>query len=58
MKTAKLCFTLMLAFVSATASFAVDEPPITLTIYSDNSAMVQEVRGLRLVRGMGMLHEV
>ena len=51
MRTAKLCFTLLLSLVPATASFAADEPPVTLTIYNDNFAMIQEVRGLRLAKG-------
>jgi hypothetical protein len=51
MRTAKLCFILLFTVVPAIASFAADEPPVTLTIYNDNFAMVQEVRGLRLARG-------
>ena len=51
MRTAKLCFILLFTLVPATASFAAGAPPLTLTIYNDNFAMVQEVRGLRLVRG-------
>ena len=51
MRTAKLCFILLFTLVPATTSFAAGEPPVTLTIYNDNFAMIQEVRGLRLARG-------
>ena len=45
------CLTVLASLALATASFAADETPVTLTIYNDNFAMVQEVRGLRLARG-------
>ncbi len=51
MKIAVSCLTVLASLALAIASFAADEPPVTLTIYNDNFAMVQEVRGLRLARG-------
>ena len=51
MRTAKLCFILLFTLVPAITTFAAGEPPVTLTIYNDNFAMIQEVRGLRLARG-------
>jgi hypothetical protein len=51
MKIAVSCLTVLASLALALASFATDEPPVTLTIYNDNFAMVQEVRGLRLARG-------
>jgi DNA-binding NarL/FixJ family response regulator len=45
---------LLIAFLSlslAAPSFAA-EPPVTVTIYNNNLAMVQEVRNLHLARGM------
>jgi len=52
MRTTKLCFILLLTLIPTTASLAANgTPPVTLTIYNDNFAMIQEVRGLRLARG-------
>jgi len=51
MRTTRLCIILALILIPAADSFAADEPPVTLTIYNDNFAMVQEVRDLQLARG-------
>ena len=51
MKIAVACLTALASLALATASFPADEPPVTLTIYNDNFAMVREVRALRLARG-------
>jgi len=52
MRVATFCLAVLVCLVPATASLAANQaPPLTLTIYSDNFAMVQEVRGLRLARG-------
>jgi len=42
----------LVALLSPAAAWSVDEPPVTVTVYSDNLAMIQEVRSLRLSRGM------
>lgn len=47
----KIAVSCLISLALATVSFAADETPVTLTIYNDNFAMVQEVRDLRLVRG-------
>ncbi len=53
MKTAITCLTALLFLSPASGSFATEKPPpVTVTVYNDNFAMVQEVRTLRLVRGM------
>jgi len=52
MRTAISCLTVLVSLSLATASLAADEPTVTLTIYNDNFAMIQEVRSLRLSRGM------
>ena len=52
MRIAVFCLTLLALLIPATASLAANHaPPVTLTIYNDNFAMIQEVRGLRLARG-------
>ncbi len=52
MKTAIAYLTALLFLAPASGSFATDKSPVTLTVYNDNFAMVQEVRTLRLARGM------
>ncbi len=51
MKRAVFCFLPLLAVALAAPAFS-DEPAVTLTIYSDNFAMIQEARELNLSRGM------
>ena len=52
MKTAVTCLTALLFLVPVSGSFAADKNPVTLTVYNDDFALVQEVRTLRLARGM------
>ena len=52
MRLSTFCFAVLVSLIPATASFAADTPPVMLTIYNDNFAMVREVRHLRLAGGM------
>ena len=51
MRVSLSCLALV-ALLSPAAAWSADEPPLTVTVYSDNFAMIQEVRGLHLSRGL------
>ena len=51
MKRSASVFNVLVSLSLAAAAFAA-EPPVTVTIYNNNLAMVQEVRTLHLARGM------
>jgi hypothetical protein len=52
MRVPTFCLAVLLTLIPSTQTFAADDvPPLTLTIYNDDFAMIQEVRGLRLARG-------